>query len=133
MRIDPNLLIAAKLIHDECVKNLSCTNCQLRGICVWGKTPNDWEIPDPPQEGLEMKYECKETFSFENCCFGADDAAEEYMTVVAGSIWDKTDDNFIGGDIHLDSEDGLSWIEISRYELKKYFEEEGEEKDEQEK
>ena len=27
---DPNLLIAAKLIHDECVKNSSCTNCQLR-------------------------------------------------------------------------------------------------------
>ena len=80
-----------------------------------------------------MKYKCKETFSFENCCFGDDDAAEEYITVPAASIWEKTDDNFIGGDIHLDSEDGLAWIEISRYRLKKYFEEEGEGKDEQEK
>ena len=55
-----------------------------------------------------MKYKCKETFSFENCCFGDDDAAEEHITVPAASIWEKTDDNFIGGDIHLDSEDGLS-------------------------
>ena len=42
-----------------------------------------------------MKYECIETFSFENCCFGDDDKAEEYMTVVAGSVWQKTDDSFI--------------------------------------
>ena len=53
MNIDPNLLIAAKLIHDECVKNSSCTNCQLRDICVWESTPNDWEIPDPPPEPTE--------------------------------------------------------------------------------
>ena len=53
MSIDPNLLIAAKLIHDECVKNSSCTNCQLRDICVWESTPNEWEIPDPPPEPTE--------------------------------------------------------------------------------
>ena len=53
MSIDPNLLIAAKLIHDECVKNSSCTNCQLRDICVWESAPNDWEIPDPPPEPTE--------------------------------------------------------------------------------
>ena len=53
MSIDLNLLIAAKLIHDECVKNSSCTNCQLRDICVWESTPNDWEIPDPPPEPTE--------------------------------------------------------------------------------
>ena len=68
-----------------------------------------------------MKYECRETFSFENCCFGDDDKAEEYITVAAGSIWEKTDDSFIGGDIHLDSEDGLSWIEISNEKLENYF------------
>ena len=53
MNIDPNLLIAAKLIHDECVKNSSCTNCPLRDICVWESAPNDWEIPDPPPEPTE--------------------------------------------------------------------------------
>ena len=54
MSIDPNLLIAAKLIHDECVKNSSCTNCQLRDIiCGWESAPNDWEIPDPPPEPTE--------------------------------------------------------------------------------
>ena len=55
MSIDPNLLIAAKLIHDECVKNSSCTNCQLRDICVWESAPNDWEIPDPPPEPTERQ------------------------------------------------------------------------------
>ena len=53
MEIDPNMLIAAKLIHDECVKNSSCTNCQLRDICGWESAPNDWEIPDPPPEPTE--------------------------------------------------------------------------------
>ena len=53
MEIDPNLLVAAKIVHDECVKNSSCTNCQLRDICGWGGDPNDWEIPDPPPEPTE--------------------------------------------------------------------------------
>ena len=53
MSIDPNLLIAAQLMHDECVKNSSCTNCQLRDICGWESAPNDWEIPDPPPEPTE--------------------------------------------------------------------------------
>lgn len=53
MSIDQNLLIAAKLIHDECVKNSSCTNCQLRDICGWESAPNDWKIPDPPPEPTE--------------------------------------------------------------------------------
>lgn len=55
MSIEPNLLIAAKLVHDECVKNLSCTNCQLQDICGWGGDPNDWEIPDPPPEPTERQ------------------------------------------------------------------------------
>lgn len=55
MEIDPNMLIAAKIVHDECVKNSSCTNCQLRDICGWGGDPNDWEIPDPPPEPTERQ------------------------------------------------------------------------------
>ena len=53
MNIDPNLLIAAKLIHDECVKNICCNKCQLLDICVWESTPNGWNIPDPPPEPTE--------------------------------------------------------------------------------
>ena len=53
MSINPNLLIAAKLIHDECVKNSSCTNCQLLDICGWESAPNDWEIPEPPPKPTE--------------------------------------------------------------------------------
>ena len=68
-----------------------------------------------------MTYECIETFSFENYCFGGDEAAEEYITVPVGSIWQKTGDSFIGGEIHLHSENDLSWIEISRNSLAKYF------------
>ena len=31
-----------------------------------------------------MKYKCKETFSFENCCFGDADAAEEHAEHITG-------------------------------------------------
>lgn len=53
MSIDPNLLVAAKIVHDECVKNSSCTNCQLRDICGWESAPNEWEIPEPSPEPAE--------------------------------------------------------------------------------
>ena len=55
MEIDPNMLIAAKLIHDECVKNSSCVKCQLINICGWESAPNEWEIPDPPPEPTERQ------------------------------------------------------------------------------
>ena len=53
MSIDQNLLIAAKLIHDECANNLSCFSCQLEEICNLAETPEDWEIPDPQPEPTE--------------------------------------------------------------------------------
>lgn len=48
MSIDPNLLIAAKMIHDECVKNSSCTNCKLRDICGLERSRIEWlrMLPD---------------------------------------------------------------------------------------
>ena len=52
MSIDPNLLIAAKLIHDECDKNICCNKCQLCDIC-YETCPDDWNIPDPPPEPTE--------------------------------------------------------------------------------
>ena len=54
MNIDPNLLIAAKLIHDECVNNsFSCVGCQLQDICEHTSMPDKWRIPDPPPEPTE--------------------------------------------------------------------------------
>ena len=54
MSIDPNLLIAAKLIHDEChaCNYLSCVGCKLRKICRENR-PEYWKIPDPPPEPTE--------------------------------------------------------------------------------
>jgi hypothetical protein len=51
MSIDPNLLIAAKLIHDECVNNsFSCVGCQLQDICEHTSMPDEWRILEPPPE-----------------------------------------------------------------------------------
>lgn len=54
MSIDQNLLIAAKLIHDECDKNICCNKCQLCDIC-FDTCPNRWNIPDPPPEPTERQ------------------------------------------------------------------------------
>ena len=54
MEIDPNLLIAAKLIHDECDKNICCNKCQLCDIC-YDTCPKDWKIPEPPPEPAERQ------------------------------------------------------------------------------
>ena len=54
MNIDPNLLIAAQLIHDECVNNsFSCVGCQLQDICEHTSIPDEWRIPEPPPEPTE--------------------------------------------------------------------------------
>ena len=53
MSIDPNLLIAAKLIHDECVKYGNCDCCKIKFACSFSGIPSTWEIPDPPPEPTE--------------------------------------------------------------------------------
>ena len=61
MSIDPNLLIAAKIVYDECNKHdyydecskqNRCNECQLYAIC-YGYAPHSWLIPDPPPEPTE--------------------------------------------------------------------------------
>ena len=52
MIIDNNLLIAAKIVHDECNKNICCNKCQLCDIC-YDTCPDDWNIPDQPLEPTE--------------------------------------------------------------------------------
>ena len=55
MRIDPNLLIAAKMIHDECVKYGNCDCCKIKFACSFSGIPSTWEIPDPPPEPTERQ------------------------------------------------------------------------------
>jgi hypothetical protein len=51
----------------------------------------------------------------------------EYKTVKAGTIWEVSSENYIGGDIHLCRVTGgyttADWIEISRKDLKEFFRE----------
>ncbi len=54
MSIDPNMLIAAKIVHDECAKNICCNKCQLCDIC-YDTCPKDWKIPEPPPEPAERQ------------------------------------------------------------------------------
>ena len=55
MSIDPNLLIAAKMIHDECVKYGKCDCCKIKFACAFSGIPSTWEIPDPPPEPTERQ------------------------------------------------------------------------------
>ena len=55
MNIDPNLLIAAKLIHDECAKYGNCDCCKIKFACSFSGIPSTWEIPDPPPEPTERQ------------------------------------------------------------------------------
>ena len=55
MEIDPNLLIAAKMIHDECVKYGNCDCCKIKFACSFSGIPSTWEIPDPPPEPTERQ------------------------------------------------------------------------------
>ena len=58
MSIDANLLIAAKIVHDECAKNVdksfdTCCGCRLRKICGTANTPDEWNIPNQLPEPTE--------------------------------------------------------------------------------
>ena len=70
-----------------------------------------------------MSYKCIKTFSFPNFCYEADESKEQYITVEAGSIWEISDNNYIGGDVHLENDDDLSWIEIEQERFDTYFKE----------
>ena len=48
------MLIAAKIVHDECAKNICCNKCQLCDIC-YDTCPKDWKIPEPPPEPAERQ------------------------------------------------------------------------------
>ena len=67
-----------------------------------------------PSEG---RYKCIRSFSFENDNFDGPD----FVTATKGTIWSIGDDDFVGGEVHLDNETDESWIEIGLDDLGKYF------------
>lgn len=52
---------------------------------------------------------------------------DEYRTVREGdkfNLYDEDNYRFIGGEVRLESEDRLDWLEISQQTFKEYFREE---------
>lgn len=52
--IDNNLLIAAKIIQNECYKHKDCDECPMDDICNCN-IPDDWHIPVLPPEPTERQ------------------------------------------------------------------------------
>lgn len=71
------------------------------------------------------KYRCKRGFVVD--CYDADGFLIEGESVVIdeGKAYslDNSGVSIIGGTIHLDAEDDLSWLEITPETLSEYFEE----------
>lgn len=70
-----------------------------------------------------MFYECIKDFQIENYDEHGFPKCE-YSTIKSGSKWERDDEtDIIGGDVHLESADGLQWIEISKDTLRDFFKE----------
>lgn len=71
------------------------------------------------------RYKCKKSFCVDN--YDADGfLIENSATVIEiGKVYefDESGSTIIGGEVHLDSIDGSSWLEITNEDLKEYFEE----------
>ncbi len=74
--------------------------------------------------GNVKKYRCKKSFyvdKYDNDGFLIED---DGMVIEEGETYtlDDSGHTIVGGDVHLDREDGL-WLEISREHLTEFFEE----------
>lgn len=70
-----------------------------------------------------MKYRCKKDFQIEiydeHCM-----PTMEYGDIKSGTVWTRDDNaDYIVGEVHLDNEETMEWIEISHETLREYFEE----------
>lgn len=74
-----------------------------------------------------MKYKCINEFEIQMCdddCFMIDN---DYRNVPAGSIWEVSESNLLGGEVHLvciSGCDDFGWIEITNEHLEENFMEE---------
>lgn len=71
------------------------------------------------------RYKCKKSFCVDN--YDADGfLIENTATIIEiGKVYelDESGSTIIGGEVHLDSIDDCSWLEITNEHLKEYFEE----------
>lgn len=71
------------------------------------------------------RYKCKKSFCVDNYdAYGF--LIENSATVIEiGKIYelDESGSTIIGGEVHLDSIDDSSWLEITNEDLKEYFDE----------
>ena len=67
-------------------------------------------------------YECTTQFELQKWDYGKDEFEDETLFVEKGSVWSFTGQGYMcGGDIRLENDDDLSWIEIDEEFLDKYF------------
>lgn len=71
------------------------------------------------------RYKCKKSFCVDN--YDADGFLIENSSIVIeeGKVYelDESGSTIIGGEVHLDSIDNNSWLEVSKERLEEFFEE----------
>lgn len=70
------------------------------------------------------KYRCKKSFCVDRYDDGGFLIENDGFAIVEGTVYsmDESGRTIIGGEVHLDCEDG-SWLEIAREHLEEFFEE----------
>lgn len=70
------------------------------------------------------KYKCIKPFCIPECDYGGYETGNNFE-VKAGEIYvlDESGSTYLGAEVHLDSADELSWIEITNEMFREYFEE----------
>ena len=67
-------------------------------------------------------YECITQFELPKWNYGRDEFEDEIILVEKGSVWSLTGQEYMcDGDMRLENDDDLSWIEIDEEFLDKYF------------
>lgn len=74
---------------------------------------------------MDKIYRCKEEFYVEKYDENGNLLENEGMLIVEGGYWlsDESGSTIIGGEVHLDSLDGKSWLELTKETLNERFEE----------
>lgn len=70
-----------------------------------------------------MRYRCVDVLEIEE--YVDDMRTGNFFVVTEGSIWCEDNISLLGGEVHLECESGCDntgWIEITRADLKEYFE-----------
>ena len=69
-----------------------------------------------------MKYRCKEAFEVD-CYTDEGMLTIGRVEIACGSTWEHDDEtDIIGAGVHLDNQETMEWLEISKEDLERYFE-----------